>query len=152
MNSWKEISSYLNRSIKTCQLWEVKLGLPIHRLDGTPSARVFADPAELDAWIAEKLSHIRERPESSPKRGPTTKRALRIAAGVLAVTGVVAVPARVRIWHSPYVRSDFIYKMNANGSNPVPLASSGKNTVLREPDWRRNLQPSGQAASLMGEV
>jgi hypothetical protein len=38
-----------------------------------------------------------------------------------------------------YVRSDFIYKMNADGSNPVQLASSGKNTVLREPDWRRNL-------------
>jgi Tol biopolymer transport system component len=37
-----------------------------------------------------------------------------------------------------YVRSDFIYKMNADGSNPVRLASPGKNMVLREPDWRRN--------------
>jgi len=39
-----------------------------------------------------------------------------------------------------YVRSDyFIYKMNADGFNPVRLASSAKNMVLREPDWRRNL-------------
>lgn len=38
-----------------------------------------------------------------------------------------------------YVRSDyFIYKMNADGSNPVRLASSSKNTILRDPDWRRN--------------
>ena len=53
LESWKEISAYLKRSVKTCQLWEVKLGLPIHRLDGTPSARVFAKPEDLDAWLAE---------------------------------------------------------------------------------------------------
>lgn len=66
LESWKEISLYLQRSVKTCQRWEVELGLPIHRLDGTPSARVFANPDELDAWISEKLSHIRERPGTAP--------------------------------------------------------------------------------------
>ncbi len=55
LESWKEISSYLKRSIKTCQRWEIELGMPIHRLDGTPCARVFADPEELDAWISEKM-------------------------------------------------------------------------------------------------
>lgn len=55
LESWKEISSYLRRSVSTCQRWEAELGLPIYRLDGTPSARVFALPDELDAWIAEKL-------------------------------------------------------------------------------------------------
>jgi hypothetical protein len=69
LESWKEISSYLGRSIKTCQRWEVELGLPIHRLDGTPRARVFAEPAELDAWMTEKLSHIRARPGARAKLG-----------------------------------------------------------------------------------
>ena len=101
LESWKEISAYLQRSIKTCQRWEIELGLPVHRLDGTPSARVFANPDELDAWLAEKLSHIRERPESSPKRGRSRKKALRFAAGALAFAAVAAVPARLWIWHPP---------------------------------------------------
>ncbi|MCJ7488237.1 MAG: tetratricopeptide repeat protein [Candidatus Aminicenantes bacterium] len=101
LESWKEISSYLERSIKTCQRWEVELGLPIHRLDGTPSARVFANPEELDAWIAEKLSHIRERPTDPPKNGRDMKKTLRVAAGALVLLGVAAVPARLWIWHPP---------------------------------------------------
>jgi tetratricopeptide (TPR) repeat protein len=55
LESWKEIAAYLDRSVKTCQIWETKLGLPIHRLDGTPNARVFAYPAELDRWVNDKL-------------------------------------------------------------------------------------------------
>jgi tetratricopeptide (TPR) repeat protein len=101
LESWKEISSYLKRSIKTCQRWEIELGLPIHRLDGTPSARVFANPYELDAWMEEKLSHIRERPEAKPKKVWGTKKNLRIAAGALILMAVAAVPARLWIWHPP---------------------------------------------------
>ena len=101
LESWKEISGYLQRSIKTCQRWEIELGLPIHRLDGTPSARVFANPAELDAWMAEKLSHIRERPGAASTNGWDAKKALRIAAGTLAVLTTAAIPARLWIWHPP---------------------------------------------------
>ena len=36
LGSWKEISSYLGRSTSTCHRWEEELGLPVHRLDGTP--------------------------------------------------------------------------------------------------------------------
>ncbi|MBP1660292.1 MAG: translocation protein TolB, partial [Candidatus Aminicenantes bacterium] len=101
LESWKEISSYLERSIKTCQRWEIELGLPIHRLDGTPSARVFADPAELDAWMAEKLSHIRERPGAPSKHRWDAKKTLRMAAGTLAILAAAAIPARLWIWHAP---------------------------------------------------
>ena len=101
LESWKEISVYLQRSIKTCQRWELELGLPIHRLDGTPSARVFANPAELDAWMAEKLSHIRERPGVASKNGWDAKKALRITAGALVLIAGIAVPGRLWIWHPP---------------------------------------------------
>ena len=75
LESWKEISDYLRRSIRTCRRWETELGLPIHRLDGTPSARVFAYPQELDAWMEEKLNHVRAEAQ---KNGPfwTRKRRL----------------------------------------------------------------------------
>jgi len=68
LDSWKDIADYLNRSVKTCHRWEEELGLPIHRLDGTPRARVFAYPAELDRWLAEKL-HVAEAPAEKRRKG-----------------------------------------------------------------------------------
>ncbi|NIM58956.1 MAG: hypothetical protein GTO16_08445, partial [Candidatus Aminicenantes bacterium] len=55
LESWKEISAYLNRNIRTCQYWEKKHGLPVHRLEDSPKARVFAYKRELDLWLQEKL-------------------------------------------------------------------------------------------------
>lgn len=63
LGSWKEISAHLERSVSTCQRWEEELGLPIHRLDGTPKAHVFAYTDELDLWLAEKLNHIKSSEE-----------------------------------------------------------------------------------------
>jgi TolB-like protein len=51
LDSWKEIAGYLGRSVKTCRRWEHELGLPVHRLEESPKARVFAYPAELDQWV-----------------------------------------------------------------------------------------------------
>jgi tetratricopeptide (TPR) repeat protein len=56
LESWKEISDYLKRTVKTCQRWEQELDLPIRRLDGTPRARVFAYKDELDYWLEDKLN------------------------------------------------------------------------------------------------
>src|SRR5512143_4273607 len=61
LDSWKEISAYLKRNLRTCQAWERDLGLPVHRLDGSPKARVFAYTGELDAW--------RERTGKLPENG-----------------------------------------------------------------------------------
>jgi len=55
LESWKEISAYLNRNIRTCQYWEKKHGLPVYRLEDSPKARVFAYKKELDRWLQEKL-------------------------------------------------------------------------------------------------
>lgn len=55
LESWKEISSFLGRDVRTCMRWERDLGLPVHRLDGSPRARVFAFKDELSAWLDKKL-------------------------------------------------------------------------------------------------
>jgi len=67
LESWKEIAAYLNRNVRTCQMWERDLGLPVHRLDGSPKARVFAYPDELDRWLDKKL-HERDGRATDPKR------------------------------------------------------------------------------------
>ncbi len=69
LESWKEIAAHLHRNIRTCQMWERDLDLPIHRLDGSPKARVFAYADELDRWLEEKL-HEGENPDAEAGLGP----------------------------------------------------------------------------------
>jgi tetratricopeptide (TPR) repeat protein len=88
LDSWKEISAYLNRSVMTCHRWEEELGLPIHRLDGTPKARVFAYTDELDRWLAEKL-RVAEAPRQ--ERRKRTKWIWITAGTVLAVAMLAAI-------------------------------------------------------------
>jgi tetratricopeptide (TPR) repeat protein len=58
LDSWKAVAGYLGHSVRTCQRLEQEAGLPIHRLDGSPKARIFAYPEELDRWL-EKTAHRR---------------------------------------------------------------------------------------------
>ncbi len=55
LESWKAIAAYLDRTEKTCQKWEHELSLPVHRLEDSARARVFAYVDELDRWKEEKL-------------------------------------------------------------------------------------------------
>ncbi|MFQ6070214.1 MAG: hypothetical protein ACE5LC_06790 [Candidatus Aminicenantales bacterium] len=55
LNSWKEISAYLERGIRTCQRWEKELQLPIYRIDASPRAKVFAYKDEIDEWLKERI-------------------------------------------------------------------------------------------------
>ncbi len=59
LQSWKDISAYLGRDVRTCRRWEEKLGLPVHRLNGSAKARVMAYKDEIDRWLDMKL-HERE--------------------------------------------------------------------------------------------
>ena len=52
LDSWKEIASYLGKSVRTVQRWEEQEGLPVHRLPHSDRSSVFAFPQELDAWRA----------------------------------------------------------------------------------------------------
>jgi adenylate cyclase len=61
LESWKEIAAYLGRTGKTCRKWEQELGLPIHRLDDSGKAHVFAYEDELDQWKQEKLQVAKAR-------------------------------------------------------------------------------------------
>ncbi len=74
LQSWKEIASYLGRDVRTCRRWEENLGLPVHRLDGSPKARVMAYKDEIDWWLDAKLhEHDPEKPAhsgSGPASGP----------------------------------------------------------------------------------
>ena len=50
LDSWKEISLYLKRTVRTVQRWEQTEELPVHRIVHDKRSSVFAFRAELDAW------------------------------------------------------------------------------------------------------
>lgn len=89
LESWKDISAYLHRSVRTCLRWEETLGLPIHRLDGTPSARVFAYADELDRWLQEKLNHVEVEAEQTAVFRGRKKIGLLLGAAVFVATILV---------------------------------------------------------------
>lgn len=55
LDSWKEIAVYLKRSARCVQRWERHEDLPIHRHQHRRGATVYAFPADLDAWLRQRL-------------------------------------------------------------------------------------------------
>jgi Tol biopolymer transport system component len=50
LDSWKEISAYFKRDIRTVQRWETLEGMPVHRHMHGEQGSVYAYRAELDTW------------------------------------------------------------------------------------------------------
>ncbi len=89
LNSWKEIAAYLQRTVRTCQRLE-GMGLPVHRLDGSAKAHVFAYAKELDAWLARKVD------EAHPPRKRIGLIPLAVGILVIAAAAALVVPRLLR--------------------------------------------------------
>jgi len=50
LDSWKEISAYLRRTVRTVQRWEQTEHLPVHRIAHDKRSTVYAYKRELDGW------------------------------------------------------------------------------------------------------
>lgn len=88
LDSWKAISDYLGRGIKTCYRWEKELGLPIHRINqDSPSSRVFAYKSEINDWLKERANHIE-------LRKPFLKRKW-VTLGLVSATALLLIAATV---------------------------------------------------------
>ncbi len=58
LDSWKEVSKYLNRDIRTLQRWEHTRGLPVRRMPGSGKSAIYAVKSELEAWRRTRGIHI----------------------------------------------------------------------------------------------
>jgi hypothetical protein len=64
LDSWKEIASHLQRTVRTVQRWERREGLPVHRHLHQRANSVYARKSELDEWWNhEPHSREIERPQ-----------------------------------------------------------------------------------------
>ena len=51
LDSWKEIAAFFRRDERTVKRWEKERGLPVHRLQGSATGRVYAYSDELLRWM-----------------------------------------------------------------------------------------------------
>lgn len=61
--SWKEIASYLGRSVRTVQRWEKEHGLPVHRVSLAQRGAIYASRIELDDWWASRSASLQSESE-----------------------------------------------------------------------------------------
>lgn len=78
LDSWKAISAYLGRDESTVRRWEREAGLPVRRVPGSRRSSVFANSAELDAWLNMSAPGAGETPVLTP---PDPVQAARPAVG-----------------------------------------------------------------------
>lgn len=70
LQSWKDIATFFDVTVRTVQNWESDRGLPVHRLPGT-KGRVFAYVDELEAWrsqVAAETLHEEAVAEPEPPK------------------------------------------------------------------------------------
>jgi len=101
LDSWKEIASYLKRSVRTVHRWETDEGLPVHRQRHKDLGSVFAYKQELDAWSAARSVPAGDRSNADERR--TSRRAVTgTIAGAVALVSVVTTAAMAwRAFRSP---------------------------------------------------
>ena len=70
LNSWKEISRYIGRGVRTVQRWEQEFGLPVRRPGGHVRGSVIALRSEIDTWLASRAAREAGFPMSSSRTAP----------------------------------------------------------------------------------
>ena len=71
LDSWKEISAYMGRHVRTVIRWEKQKGLPVHRVPGGERQSVYAYAHELDEWLRSQGSEIDSSPDAESKEPGT---------------------------------------------------------------------------------
>ncbi len=67
LNSWKEISAYLGRGVRTAQRWERDFGLPVRRPAGHLKSSVVALRADIDHWVANRSQRDAASSQGDPQ-------------------------------------------------------------------------------------
>lgn len=74
LNSWKEISTFLGRGVRTVQRWERLHKLPVYRVGQGQRSPVFAYTSELSLWL-----HNISRKQMSANQASTNQYRLHLA-------------------------------------------------------------------------
>jgi hypothetical protein len=59
LNGWKQISTHIDRGVRTAQRWEALLGMPVHRPALKDRSAVVAFSDELESWLTRTATDVR---------------------------------------------------------------------------------------------
>ena len=83
LDGWKSIAAFLGRDERTAKRWEASRGLPVHRVPGGGSGSVFANAAELTAWLGGATAPAEVPVDIAAPARPPARFGWRIAAGLV---------------------------------------------------------------------
>lgn len=152
LDSWKEIASYMGRTVRTVIRWEQEGGLPVHRVPVGQRPAVFAYPREIDEWLQRgshgngeyRASVIAEEIETVAVAVPSDDRAqsnriwLReharalgwaTAVGVFLAVGGFAVHS---LTTPRQIQFTSIAQLTSDGTSKVGLVASGEHLYFGE--------------------
>jgi TolB-like protein/Flp pilus assembly protein TadD len=103
LDSWKEIASYLDRSVRTVKRWERLEGLPVRRHQHVRSSSVYAYTSDLDVWAVGREPQLhRETREQPDAQGPTAaaNRSLRwrVRLAALGISAIALTACAYLVW------------------------------------------------------
>jgi hypothetical protein len=106
LDGWKEIASYLGRSVRSAQRWESQLALPVHRIPTPEGGQlVYARRGELDAWRARQDALDNNGHEATPhlhRDPPSASRRWMLAVSVLTLANIAAAAVLLVTWADSY--------------------------------------------------
>ncbi len=147
LNSWKEISDYLDRDARTVARWEKERGLPTHRVPGGKGRSVFAYADELDGWLAGEASASDATGASvtpaSAVRGSRLTLHLALGAALLALVAVAA-------WGLFAPAAD-LRAFEIRGTDLVGLDAQGR-ALWKHPFERRVVLAPEGSQSFIGDI
>jgi excisionase family DNA binding protein len=141
LGSWKEIASYLGVDKRTCYRWEKKLGLPIHRFEGTQRSRVFAYKDELDRWRAERPGDRTRLQPGSPPR-PGLQKSYFLVAAIIVILVILYLELRPGMNREPLdfrITGSALIILNDQGTE-LWRYNTGLENLLEEGSYRQHFQ------------
>jgi len=130
LNSWKEISAYLGKDVRTAIRYAKDRGMPVHRVPGGKRGAVYAYAHELDAWLSNGAAKRQAVEPESARRAPW--RWLIAAAGVAALAVTVLAARHWIIPENPVSVTLAASKLTAYGEDRRPLWSHQFPQPVRE--------------------
>ncbi len=70
LTGWKDVATYLGRSVRTVQRWEKELGLPVQRVRTQAGEVIYASRRDLDAWLGSRQGETAAEPEGNGSGEP----------------------------------------------------------------------------------
>lgn len=112
LTTWKEVAAFFGKTERTVMRWEAERGLPVRRLPGETRSNIYADVADLEAWlrgpgaaphIAVALQDAAPPPPSPAPAARRTAHRLRLVLAIGAALAVAALTAARLVPKAPHI-------------------------------------------------